>query len=116
MVEPSRSAAVKRLSNFVRIASSFAGRRGELKLPYLPFAEILQALLAQSSLKIAQILSTNLQVRAEFHSWAGLAHRRDRDVGRCRAYHEEPIKAHCPASTGYRSNTEFPLVLRCTSS
>jgi hypothetical protein len=116
MVEPSRSDAVKYLSNFVETASLFAGRRGELALPRRPFAKILPALLDQSSLKIAQILSTNLPERAEFHSWIGLAHRRDRDVGPCRAHHEEPIKAHCPAGTGSRSNTEFPPVLQCTSS
>jgi hypothetical protein len=116
MVEPSRLAAVKRLSNFIGTASPFAGRKGEPRLPCPPFAEILQALLHQSSLKIAQILSTEPKDRAELNNGAGLAHRRHRDEEPCRAHHEEPIEVHCPASTGYRPHTAFPPVARCTSS
>jgi hypothetical protein len=116
MVEPSRSDPVKHLSNFVRVVFPFDGRRRELRLSCLPFAEILQALPGQSSLEIEQIRSTILQDWVGFHSWAGLAHRRDRDLGPCLASHEKLIKAHRPAGTSYRCNTEFPLVLRCTSS
>jgi hypothetical protein len=106
MVEPSRSDPVKHLSNFVRAASPFDGRRRELTLPCLPFTEILQALLGQSSLEIEQILSTNLQDWVGFRSWAGLAHRRDRDLGPCLASHEEPIKAHRPV--GESQKEELP--------
>jgi hypothetical protein len=112
MVEPSRSDPVKRLSNLTRTAPPLVGRREEPTLPYLPFVEILQMLLDRPSQYIERTLSTNLQDQAECHCWAGLAHRRDQGVELCHAHHEEPIKAYCLAGTIYRSNTEFPPVLR----
>jgi hypothetical protein len=63
-------------------------------LPYLPFVEILQALLDQSPLENKQIFRTNLQDWAEFHYWVRLARRRDQDIGPCRAHYEEPIKTY----------------------
>jgi hypothetical protein len=113
MVEPSRSDPVEHLSKFMRTAPPFVGLRVELTLPWLPLAELLPALLGQPSLEIARSLSTNLQDRVEFRCWAGLAHHQDQGVERCRAHHEESIKAYRPAGTRYRSNTEFLLVLRC---
>jgi hypothetical protein len=116
MVAPSRSAAVKRRSNVTKTASALAGHRGELRLSCPSVADSVPALLDQSSLRIEQILSTNLHDRAEFHSWAGFAHLWNRDGGLCRAYHEGLIKAPCPAGMRYRSNTALPPALRCASS
>jgi hypothetical protein len=65
----------------------------DLTLARLPFVEILQAPLDQSPLENEQTLSTNLQDSAEFHCWAGLAHRWDQDAGHCRVHHEGPIRA-----------------------
>jgi hypothetical protein len=94
MVEPSTSDHVKRLSNFVKTARPFVSRREDLTLPYLPFVEILPALLDQPSLGIERTLSTNLQDRAELHYWAGLGLHRDQDVGPCRAHNDAPIKTY----------------------
>jgi hypothetical protein len=94
MVEPFTPDRVARLSNFARTAPRSVGRREKLTLPFLPFVEILPALLNQLLLEIQRTPSTSLQDRAELHYWAGLAHWRDQDVGSCRTHYEEPIEAY----------------------
>jgi hypothetical protein len=128
MAEPSRSDPVEHLSNFVRTTPSFVRRREELSrlknilqemwsgtlrhplqvgddarygepIPlYLPFVQILPAVLDRSSLESERTLATNVQDRAEFQYESGLALRRDQDVSPCLTHYEEAVKVHRPVS------------------